>query len=158
GDYLTFWGWAYVVVTAGLAALKREERAWNEEGIWDVYRIMWGVLKMDNIKAIIAVHLIAKIGFQANDGVTNLKLLDKGLGKENMALTVLVDFPFEIALGYYAGKWSQEYTPMRLWTWGFLGRLAAAVAAQFTVFIFPAEGVTAWYLLLVVVEHVFSTF
>ncbi|KAJ2894232.1 putative membrane protein [Zalerion maritima] len=158
GGYLTFWGWGYILVTLGLAALKREERTHNEDGIWDVYKIMWGVLKLKNIQTIIIVHLIAKIGFQANDGVTNLKLLEKGLGKENMALTVLIDFPFEITLGYYVGKWSQRYTPMRVWTWGFVGRLVAALIAQFTVTIFPDGGVTLWYLLLVIAEHVFSTF
>lgn len=158
GGYLKFWGWAYIAVTAGLALLKREERAHNEDGIWDVYKIMWGVLKLKNIQTIIVVHLIAKIGFQANDGVTNLKLLDKGFGKDNMALTVLIDFPFEIGLGYYAGKWSQEYSPMRVWCWAFIGRLVAAVFAQFTVAIFPANGVETWYLLTVIFEHVFSTF
>lgn len=158
GGYLTFWGWAYIAVTIGLGLLKKEEKTKNEDGIWDVYKIMWGVLKLKNIQAIILVHLIAKIGFQANDGVTSLKLLDKGFGTENMALTVLIDFPFEIGLGYYAGKWSQEFTPMRLWCWGFAGRLAAAVLAQFTVSIFPAGGVTPWYLLTVIAQHVFSTF
>lgn len=158
GGYLTFWGWAYIAVTIGLGLLKREERTRNEDGIWDVYKIMWGVLKLKNIQAIILVHLIAKIGFQANDGVTSLKLLDKGFGTDNMALTVLIDFPFEIGLGYYAGKWSQKFTPMRLWCWAFVGRLAAAVLAQFVVSIFPAAGVTTWYLLAVIAQHVFSTF
>ncbi|KAK4248873.1 acetyl-coenzyme A transporter 1-domain-containing protein [Corynascus novoguineensis] len=165
GGYLTFAGWAYIIVTIGLALFKREERTKNEDGIWDVYKIMWGVLKLKNIQTIIIVHLIAKIGFQANDAATSLKLLDKGFGTENMALTVLIDFPFEIGLGYYAGKWSQEYTPMRLWCWGFAGRLAAAVAAQFTVSIFPPtagaasnSGIPSWYLLTVIAQHVFSTF
>ncbi|CAJ2503455.1 Uu.00g108490.m01.CDS01 [Anthostomella pinea] len=158
GGYLTFWGWAYIAITMGLALLKKEEKTRNEDGIWDVYKIMWDVLKLKNIQTIIIVHLISKIGFQANDGVTNLKLLEKGFGKENMALTVLIDFPFEIGLGYYAGKWSQEYTPMRLWCWGFVGRLIAAIFAQVTVAIFPANGVQPWYLLLVIGEHVFSTF
>ncbi|KAK4229053.1 acetyl-coenzyme A transporter 1-domain-containing protein [Podospora fimiseda] len=158
GGYLTFWGWAYIVVTIGLALWKREDRTKNEDGIWDVYKIMWGVLKLKNIQTIIIVHLIAKIGFQANDGVTSLKLLDKGFGTENMALTVLIDFPFEIGLGYYAGKWSQQFTPMRLWCWGFMGRLVAALVAQFTVTIFPSGGVTSWYLLTVILQHVFSTF
>ncbi|KEY68323.1 hypothetical protein S7711_07796 [Stachybotrys chartarum IBT 7711] len=158
GGYLTFWGWSYIAVTIGLAVLKREEKSRNEDGVWDVYRIMWGILKLKNVQTIIIVHLIAKIGFQANDGVTNLKLLEKGFGKDNMALTVLIDFPFEIGLGYYAGMWSQKYTPMRLWCWGFMGRLAAAVIAQITVAIFPSGGVTPWYLLVVIGEHLFSTF
>lgn len=158
GGFLTFWGWSYIAVTIALGLFKREERSKNEDGIWDVYKIMWGVLKLKNIQTIIVVHLIAKIGFQANDAVTNLKLLDKGLGKENMALAVLIDFPFEIGLGYYAGKWSQQFTPMRLWCWAFMGRLVAAILAQMTVAIFPAQGVTPWYMLVVIGEHVFSTF
>ncbi len=119
---------------------------------------MWGVLKLKNVQAIIIVHLIAKIGFQANDGVTNLKLLEKGFGTDNLALTVLIDFPFEIGLGYYVGKWSQEYTPMRIWCWGFAGRLAAALFAQATIIFFPAGGVNALYLFIVILEHVMSTF
>ncbi len=158
GGYLTFWGWAYIAITIGLALLKKEDKSKNEEGVWDVYKIMWEVLKLRNIQTIIIVHLIAKIGFQANDGVTNLKLLEKGFGKDNMALTVLIDFPFEISLGYYAGKWSQKYTPMRLWCWGFMGRLVAAIFAQTVVSAFPANGVQPWYLLTVIVSHVFSTF
>lgn len=158
GGYLNMAGWLYILVTFGLATMKREEKTQNEDGIWDVYKIMWGVLKLKSVQTIMIVHLIAKIGFQANDGVTNLKLLDKGFGTDNMALTVLIDFPFEIGLGYYAGVWSQRYTPMRLWAWGFVGRLVAAVFAQFVVIIFPAEGVTFWYLLVVIAEHVFSTF
>jgi MFS transporter, PAT family, solute carrier family 33 (acetyl-CoA transportor), member 1 len=158
GGYLTFWGWAYIIVTLGLAALKKEEKTKNEDGIWDVYKVMWGVLKLKNIQTIIIIHLIAKIGFQANDAVTNLKLIDKGFSQEDLALTVLIDFPFEIGLGYYAGKWSTTYTPMRLWCWGFVGRLVAAVIAQITVIIFPANGVDTWYLLVVIAEHIFSTF
>jgi MFS family permease len=158
GGYLTFWGWAYIIVTLGLAALKKEEKTKNEDGIWDVYKVMWGVLKLKNIQTIIIIHLIAKIGFQANDGVTNLKLIDKGFSQEDLALTVLIDFPFEIGLGYYAGKWSTTYTPMRLWCWGFVGRLIAAVLAQITVIIFPRNGVDTWYLLVVIAEHIFSTF
>ncbi|KAL3426920.1 hypothetical protein PVAG01_00429 [Phlyctema vagabunda] len=158
GGYLTFWGWAYILVTLGLAVLKREEKTKNEDGIYDVYKVMWGVMKLKNIQTIIIIHLIGKIGFQANDAVTNLKLIDKGFSQEDLALTVLIDFPFEIGLGYYAGKWSTTYTPMRLWCWGFVGRLIAAVIAQITVVMFPTNGVDTWYLLVVIAEHIFSTF
>ncbi|KAJ5632810.1 Major facilitator superfamily domaingeneral substrate transporter [Penicillium lividum] len=159
GSYLTFWGWAYLIVTLGLALLKKEDRTKERDSIMDVYKSMWSVLKLKNIQTIILIHLIAKIGFQANDGVTSLKLLDKGFGQENMALVVLIDFPFEIMLGYYAGKWSTDHGPMRLWGWAFVGRLAAAVLAQFTVMIYPSGSeVPFWYMLAVIFEHVVSTF
>ncbi|PWY68491.1 acetyl coenzyme a transporter [Aspergillus sclerotioniger CBS 115572] len=159
GTYLKFWGWAYLVVTTCLAVMKKEDRTHERDSIMDVYRSMWSVLKLRHVHTIILVHLIAKIGFQANDGVTSLKLLDKGFGQDNMALVVLIDFPFEIGLGYYAGKWSTEYTAMRLWCWAFIGRLVAAVFAQATVMIFPSgDQIPTWYLLTVIGEHVFSTF
>ena len=161
GGYLTFWGWAYLIVTIGLAVLKREERSRERDGIIEVYKVMWGILKLKNIQTFIIVHLIAKIGFQANDAVTNLKLLDKGFSQEDLALTVLIDFPFEIGLGYYGGKWSSSYPPMKLWCGAFVGRLVAALLAQGTVMMFPRDvtnGVPPWYLLVVIAEHIFSTF
>ena len=141
-SYLTFWGWAYIVVTVGLAILKREDRTKDREGVWGVYKTMGGILKLKNIQVFIIIHLIAKIGFQANDAVTNLKLLDKGFSQEDLALTVLIDFPFEIALGYYAGKWSEQYKPVPVWCYAFMGRLVAAVFAQGVVMAFPKEGTT----------------
>ena len=158
GGYLTFAGWAYLIVTAGLAILKREDRTKERDGIMTVYRSMLGILKLRNIQSIIIIHLIAKIGFQANDAVTNLKLLDKGFSQEDMALTVLIDFPFEISLGYYAGRWSTSNPPIHIWCYAFIGRLVAACLAQVVVMIFPANGVQPWYLLTVILSHIFSTF
>jgi MFS transporter, PAT family, solute carrier family 33 (acetyl-CoA transportor), member 1 len=158
GGALAAAGWVYLIVTIGLALLKREELTKNDEGVWDVYKVMGGILKLKNIQTLIIVHLIAKIGFQANDGVTNLKLLDKKFKQEDLALTVLIDFPFEIALGYYVGKWSSTYPPMHLWSWAFVGRLIAAGLAQVIVYFFPSGGVYSGYLLVIIVGHVFSTF
>lgn len=161
GGYMRFWGWAYLLVTLGLAFLKKEEKTNERDGIMEVYRSMWAVLKLPNILIIIAIHLVSKLGFVTNEAVTNLKLLDKGFGQANLALVVLIDFPFELSLGYYAGKWSTEYTPLRLWCWAFVARLIAAVFAQFTIMIYPTEvgeAVPFWYLLVVIVSHIYSTF
>jgi PAT family acetyl-CoA transporter-like MFS transporter 1 len=138
--------------------LKREDRDKNGDGISEVYRSMWGILKLKNIQSFIIIHLIAKIGFQANDAVTSLKLLDKGLRQEQLSLVILVDFPVEVFLGYYIGKWCQSYPPMHIWCWSFVGRLFAAGFAQFVVSVFPAGGAGSGFLLLVIGEHVLSTF
>jgi hypothetical protein len=155
---LTAAGWLYLLVTVGLAIAKKEELTKSDEGVWDVYKVMFGILRLKNVQTLIIVHLIAKIGFQANDGATMMKLLDKGFGQDNLSLTVLIDFPFEIGLGYYVGKWSSVYGPMQLWSWAFVGRLGAALVGQFIVWIFPSSGVSSGYLLLVIFGHVFSTF
>jgi MFS transporter, PAT family, solute carrier family 33 (acetyl-CoA transportor), member 1 len=158
GGYMEFWGWVYLIVTLGLAVLKKEEKTKERDGIMEVYRSMLGVLKLKNIHSLIIVMLIAKLGFVTNDSVTNLKLLDKGFGQANLALVVLIDFPFEIGLGYYAGKWSAEYTPLRVWCWAFAARLLAAVFAQITVMIYPSNPVPSWYMAVVILAHIYSTF
>lgn len=161
GGYMKFWGYFYLVVTLGLAILKKEEKNSSRDSIREVYASMWAVLKLRNIMTIVIIHLIAKLGFVTNEAVTNLKLLDKGFGQANLALVVLIDFPFEIGLGYYAGQWSTKYTPLRLWCWAFVARLVAAVFAQFTVMIYPVdagEAVPLWFLLTVIASHVYSTF
>lgn len=161
GGYMTFWGYAYIVVTIGLAILKKEEKTKERDSIREVYQSMWAVLKLKNIITICIILLIGKLGFVTNDAVTNLKLLDKGFGQANLALVVLIDFPFEIGLGYYAGQWSTKYTPLRLWCWAFVARLVAGLFAQFTVMIYPTlptEAVPSWFLLTVIISHVYTTF
>jgi PAT family acetyl-CoA transporter-like MFS transporter 1 len=49
GGYLQFWGWAYLLVTIGLAVLKREEKTSNRDGIASVYKTMWKVLKLKRV-------------------------------------------------------------------------------------------------------------
>lgn len=58
-----------------------------------------------DVQSFILLHLVAKIGFMANDSVTSLKLLEKGLLKEDMAVTVLIDFPFQIIGGWWVVHW-----------------------------------------------------
>ncbi|KAK9471135.1 acetyl-coenzyme A transporter 1-domain-containing protein [Dipodascopsis tothii] len=157
--YLTFWGWAYLLMTAGLLFGKREEttRA-SSGGIRSVYTSMWKIVKLSNVQLFIMVHFVAKIGFQANDAVTNLKLLEKGFSKEDLALTVLIDFPFEIIFGYYAAKWSVGANPLRPWLYAFMGRLGAALLAQLSVWAFPQSGVGFSYLLAIIGVHVLGSF
>jgi MFS transporter, PAT family, solute carrier family 33 (acetyl-CoA transportor), member 1 len=158
GGYMEFWGWVYLIVTFGLVILKKEDKTKERDSIMEVYRSMLGVLKLKNIHTLIIIMLIAKLGFVTNDAVTNLKLLDKGFGQANLALVVLIDFPFEISLGYYAGKWSAEYTPLKVWCWAFTARLLAAIFAQVTIMVYPSNPVPLWYMLVVILEHIYSTF
>ncbi|KAK9450369.1 acetyl-coenzyme A transporter 1-domain-containing protein [Limtongia smithiae] len=161
--YLKFWGWTYLLMTLLLLVGKKEEKPGPDVrsgrgGIKDVYTAMWKIAKLSNVQLFICIHLVAKFGFQANDAVTNLKLLEKGLSKEDLALTVLIDFPFEIIFGYYAAKWSVGSRPLRPWVGGFMGRLGAALLAQLVVMCFPAGGAGPGYLLIVILVHVLGSF
>ena len=157
--YMTFWGWMYILITVGIGFLKREKKCEAAEGIVEAYKSMLDILKLPSVQLLIFIHLIARIGFEANDTATTLKLLDKGFGQDNIALVQLIDFPFALAVGYYAGRFSTKYTPMHLWCWAFIGRLAGALLAQGTVMIYPkGNDVPFWYLAIVIVQDIFGTF
>lgn len=65
------------------------------------------------MQTFILVHLVTKLGAATNDAATSLKLLEKGLKKEDLSLAVLIDFPFQILFGYLAAKWSKGDSPLR---------------------------------------------
>ncbi|KAK9367934.1 acetyl-coenzyme A transporter 1-domain-containing protein [Lipomyces kononenkoae] len=161
-SYLKFWGWTYLIMTLALFLGKTEEKTREtrsgKNGILDVYTAMWKIVKLPNVQLFILIHLVSKFGFQANDAVTNLKLLEKGLSKEDLALTVLIDFPFEIIFGYYSAKWSVGNRPLRPWLYAFVGRLGSALLAQLLVYYFPKNGAGSFYLLLVILVHVLGSF
>lgn len=200
GSYLRFWGWAYLAVTALVcfvpedpAHLARQNQAKlaDERAKIDsyannatpittairlcshVYYSMYQVMKLPNVQTFIVILLISKFGFQVNEAATNLKLLEKGLSKEDLSVTVLIDFPFEMVFGYYAGRWSTGERPLGPWLFGFGGRLAAAALGQMVVYFFPTPsttasttsgpggaggGISTTYFLVIILQHLLTSF
>ena len=70
-------------------------------------------LPLPDVQAFALVHLVSKLGTAANDAATSLKLLEKGLSKEDLALAVLLDFPFQILFGWLAARWSAGEKPLK---------------------------------------------
>lgn len=183
GLYLSFWGWMYLAVTGLLllvpedpphlvqinAAKLASEKVKNDDhtnkttAYWadlkHVYASMYQVLKLPNVQTFVVILLVAKLGFQVNEAATNLKLLEKGLSKEDLSITVLIDFPFEMIFGYYAGRWSTGKAPLKPWVYGFAGRLVAAACAQLILLYFPTDGkVSKGYFLLIILQHLLGSF
>ncbi|GMM37809.1 hypothetical protein DASC09_051340 [Saccharomycopsis crataegensis] len=137
------------------------------ENLRKTYSKMYRVLSLYPVQQFIIILLICKFGFLINEGATNLKLLDRGFSKEDLSLTVLIDFPFEIIFGYYVAKWSRGNSALNPWLYGYVGRLVAALLGQIVVYIFPqrpdpttgqlVSTVTSWYFLLVIIQHLFSS-
>ncbi|AOA62977.1 hypothetical protein PP7435_CHR2-0023 [Komagataella phaffii CBS 7435] len=128
------------------------------ESLVSVYKKMIRVLQLPNVKLFVVLHLISKIGFQVNDGATNLKLLEKGFTKEDLAIAVLIDFPFELVFGYYTARWSAGEEPLKPWRYGYIGRLIAAMLGQLLVWSFPSGGVTTPYFFAVISQHLLGSF
>jgi MFS transporter, PAT family, solute carrier family 33 (acetyl-CoA transportor), member 1 len=104
------------------------------------------------------MHIFAKIGFVANDAVTHLKMVEKGLDREDLALAVLVDFPFQILGGWLAAKWSKGDQPLRPWVWAFWPRLGFALISAIIVFYFPTPPISRGFFVFLVVHTVLQSF
>ena len=70
------------------------------------YKTLWGIISLPAVRSFALILLSFKFGFSAYDAVAPLKLLEKGFPKEFLALTVLIDFPFQMAMGFLVAKWS----------------------------------------------------
>ncbi|KAK9718591.1 hypothetical protein K7432_005393 [Basidiobolus ranarum] len=162
GGYFTLWAVMYLLVTLWLIFMKREKSSHedNEEfgDVKSIYYTMINICSLPHMKRFLMVMLMAKIGFIANDAVTGLKLLEKGFNKEDLALAVLIDFPFQIVFGYYAAKWSTGPRPLKPWLYAFYLRLVFACVGMWIVYIFPSGGVTNTYLVIVIASTVLSSF
>ncbi|SCU99596.1 LANO_0F02586g1_1 [Lachancea nothofagi CBS 11611] len=146
----------------------------------NVYRSFFKILKLPSVQTLMIIHLLTKFAFQCNEGATNLKLLERGFKREDLAITVLIDFPFEIIFGYYVAKWSSDasYNTRQVsrsnilirslvgeagiltpWLWGFLGRLSAAFMANILIAKFPTDGeITQGYFIMVILQHLLGSF
>lgn len=174
GEYMIFSGLMYLSITAFVAFfipenppnVKRElnleyasDNSDSNDSIKSVYHKMFQVFKLKNVQTFVIFHLLSKIAFQANEGATNLKLLDKGFSREDLAITVLIDFPFEIIFGYYAARWSNSSRPLKPWLYGYIGRIVAAALGQILVWSFPKSGkIGTVYFLFVILQHLMTSF
>ena len=107
-----------------------------------------------DVQALMIMHFFAKIGFQANEAVTSLKMIEKGLGREDLAIVVLIDFPFQIMGGWFAAKWSSGDRPLRPWIWAFWPRLAFALLSTLIVYWFPTSPLSYGFFIYLVIHTV----
>ena len=127
-----------------------------------VYFIVRGarvlILRSIDVQVLLAVHLLAKVGWQANDAVTQLKMVEKGLGREDLAIAVLIDFPFEIIGGWLAGKWARGDKPLQAWIYCFWPRLFFTVIATLMVYWFPKPPISMGFFSSLVILTIFQSF
>jgi MFS transporter, PAT family, solute carrier family 33 (acetyl-CoA transportor), member 1 len=87
-----------------------------------------------DVQLLIVMHQFAKIGFAANEVATSLKMIEKGLKREDLAIAVLIDFPFQIIGGWLAARWSIGDKPLRPCVFACWPRLDFSVMAALIIF------------------------
>jgi MFS transporter, PAT family, solute carrier family 33 (acetyl-CoA transportor), member 1 len=110
-----------------------------------------------DVQLLVVVHLFAKIGFVAHEA-TSLKMIEKGLKREDLAAAALIDFPFQILGGWLAAKWSRGDKPLRPWLYAFWPRYLFGVISVLTVLWFPPPPISAGFFAYLIGFTVISSF
>lgn len=160
-SYMRFWAVGFLLVTVWLVVFKKEDEEASDAPDMDVkqvYSIMWRICQLKHVQTFILIHFVAKIGFQANEAVTGLKLVEKGFGKEDLALAVLIDFPFQLIFGYLAARWSKGDRALQPWVVAFFFRLGFAVLSMVIVHGMPKAPIGTSYFFVVIASTVAGSF
>ncbi|KAI8082948.1 acetyl-coenzyme A transporter 1-domain-containing protein [Halteromyces radiatus] len=157
GAYMKFWALMFFLVTGWLLFMKKEAK---DMGIRQVYTTIWKICKLPHMKNFVIVLMTSKIGFICHEAVTSLKLVEKGFSKEDMALSVLLDFPLQIFFGYYAAKWSNGSRPLKPWLYAFYGRLLFSALGMLVVAGYPQgkSDIGYFYFSIIIASTVLSSF
>ncbi|KAJ7071432.1 acetyl-coenzyme A transporter 1-domain-containing protein [Mycena amicta] len=159
--YLKFWCVMSYAVSLWLLFMKKERKEALTEvdlSITAVYKQIWAICKLRHIQLLIVMHLFAKVGFAANEAATSLKMVEKGFLREDLAIAVLIDFPFQITGGWLAAKWSRGEYPLRPWLVAFWPRIGFALMATLIVYWFPKPPITMGFFIFLIIHTVFSSF
>ncbi|KAJ7596762.1 acetyl-coenzyme A transporter 1-domain-containing protein [Mycena floridula] len=159
--YLKFWSMICYSVTVWLIFFKKEDKEPISDAdlsVKAVYKVIWAICKLPHIQLLIVVHFFAKIGFAANEAASGLKMIEKGFKREELAIAVLIDFPFQILGGWLAARWSRGDRPLRPWVWAFWPRLFFGLIATLIVYYFPTPPISTGFFTFLVVHTVLSSF
>ncbi|KAJ7033133.1 acetyl-coenzyme A transporter 1-domain-containing protein [Mycena alexandri] len=157
--YLRFWCFVSYSVSVWLLFKKERKEPISDSGlsVKEVYKQIWTVCKMRHIQSLAIMFVFGKIGFAANDAATSLKMVEKGLLREDLAVAVLINFPFQIIAGWLVGTWSRGEYPLRPWLLTFWPRIGFAFTAMLIVYWFPTP-VSAGFFVFLVVHTVLTSF
>ncbi|KAH9935789.1 acetyl-coenzyme A transporter 1-domain-containing protein [Fomitopsis serialis] len=151
GAYCMFCAMLSYALTLWL--LFEKENDVEEEGdmsLKAIYYKMWEIMKFRHVQTLLVLLLVAKIGFQADSAVSTLKMVEKGFSKEDLSLTVLISFPFQIWGGLLAGRWSKGERPLRAWMHAYWPAFALVLLSTLTVYWFPHPPLPlGWYVFII---------
>lgn len=97
--FLQTWAIIYVIVTILVLLLKREKKPQIAvSNVYKSYSQLCKILTHPPVKQIVFLHLTSKVGYAATEVLTNLRLIDAGVPRHNLALMSMPMVPINIIL------------------------------------------------------------
>ncbi len=160
--YCTFIAYCFFATTLYMAVFFREpavsESAADVSNMHAVYADILNIAKLKPVQELSLAMMTCKVGFVLFDAVTTLRLLDKGVRQQDVAVFALVDFPLQLLVALYASKHAISSTPLALYRVGFFFRALVGVCGVLLVYLYPGGAPsTLWWLLLLLSSLAYSS-
>lgn len=160
--FLKFWGVISLLATLFVILFKREAKRLSEHvprSLTGAYTTILRILRLPNVRSLALILIFSRIGFTALDAIVPLKLIEKGYPREKIALTVLIDFPCQLAVGFFAPYLAQQGRPLWGWHRGIILKLVIATISMLVLWNYPAgqANVSTLYFLLILLMTMLSS-
>ena len=109
-----------------------------ELGIVDTYKMLFKMIMLPLMPATIAVLLTSKIGFSAADAVTGLKLIERGVPKDKLAMLAVPVIPLQIVLPWIISRYTNGPRPMDVFLKAMPPRLLMGLVYMWIVWATPS--------------------
>ncbi|CAO1327775.1 unnamed protein product [Diamesa serratosioi] len=115
-QFLFFWGVIFVISTVLVALFKKEAKSSTETelkyGVIESYSILKSIVIKKPLILLASIFLTMHIMFSASNAITTLKLIDRGVPRESLALIAVIPFPLEVLLPFFIGKYTTGPRPL----------------------------------------------
>lgn len=120
-SFLLFWGIVFLFVTF-LVIFKKERNKELEEdddplkiNIIQSYELLWDIFKIKHMKLLLMAILTSMIGLSTSESVTNLKLIDAGVSKDDIMIITTAMFILKMCLPIFVTKYTTGPKPISLY-------------------------------------------
>lgn len=143
-EFLYFWGIVYLITTSLVWLLKTERPCDESEdedpnrSIADTFHILIKIMKRPAMQILILFLLTIKIGFSAPDAVTGLKLNERGVPKDKMAMLAIPMIPLQIFLPLFISRHTSGSRPLDVLIKAYPYRLLFGIIFPLFVWITPS--------------------
>ena len=139
-QFLIFWGVVFLIATIVIAVFKKEgdDKDQTETlGLFDNYKALWQMLRHPTLFKFLLFLITYGVGFSAAESMSNLKLIEKGVPREEIALMEIPMIFVKIFVTLFVSKFTVGPCPMNVWIVTYPLRLLFCLAMTAMVFIAP---------------------
>jgi len=109
-SFMFVWSIIFLLITTLIGIFKKEkdhsfELDHKKISVFQNYKLLWNILKKPEIKLLGIALLTARFGFSATDSASSLKLIDAGISKDDIMITVTGMYAIKFIMPIFVSKY-----------------------------------------------------